>query len=53
MYVKYVCVSVCVCTCICVVHRLVSLMSDDSSSKELISEAVITLGSFAHGKRQQ
>ena len=29
--------------------RLVSLVSDGNSSRELISEAVITLGSFAHG----
>lgn len=30
--------------------RLVSLVSDESSSRELISEAIITLGSFAHGE---
>ena len=31
------------------VCRLVSLIGDEGSSTELVCEAVITLGSFAHG----
>ena len=41
----------CVCTYVTYVHtyRLVSLLSQGECGDELIREAIITLGSFAHG----
>ena len=37
---------------LCMLYRLVSLLSQEDCSDELVREAIITLGSFSHGREE-